>query len=195
MLNEKELRLVTRRDALSWLNEGFSQVQNRLNLTNREYTTSAPISITTIPGVIEYDLPNDFFQLLSIQAGDPWTQGSSLTYVPLREAFAVDYPRYYIRGKKIGILPSPSQETTYNFMYLKTSPRLESNSDIMDLPNNGQYAAKDYALYRAYQKFSNPQMSSFHKNAFDEGINNLIISAIDRDANLDQMGIVPEAII
>lgn len=198
MLNNRELRLVTRDDALSWASEGYSKMRNKLNLTNVEYTASDLGSIVTVPGTIEYDLPNNFDHLISFISGIDQTNpgGFSATkldidFIPLREAYTYNGvgARYYIRGFKIGILPTPTTITTYNYMYLKRATRLTLNTDEVDLPNGGEYVIKDYMLYRAYKKFQNASESKSSFEAFTNGLNDMIISSVKRDANLDKWGI------
>src|ERR1035437_978473 len=63
MLNNKELKLITREDALSWASEGYGRMRNKLNLTNAEFTASAIMPLVLVPGQIEYDLPADFDHL------------------------------------------------------------------------------------------------------------------------------------
>lgn len=194
LLNNKELKLVTRRDALSWFNEGVSRVTNRLNRTNAEFTASALSTLTTVSGTYEYPLPSDFFQLISITQAldttDPTVSGNfskhPLEYISLREAFsyAGSEPRYYIRGSKIGIVPTPDSATTYHYMYLVNPTKLDSNSSSVNLPNNGFYIVKDFMVYRAYMKFSNPNASIYYKS-FNDGLAEMVIAAIDRDANND----------
>jgi hypothetical protein len=201
LLNNKDLKLVTREDALSWASEGYARMRNKLNLTNVEYTASALQQLTVVPGQIEYQLPADFDHLLFFVSGmDPNNPGAysdikiDIEFIPLRLAY--DYngigPRYYIRGFNIGILPTPEYSTIYNYMYLKKAARLNLNSDVADMPNGGEYVIKDYMMYRAFQKFQNPQAAGFMQ-AFTAGLNDLVISAVKRDANLDAFGITREA--
>lgn len=193
MLGNKELKLVTREDALSWLSEGYSKLKNKLNLTNIEYTASTITPLVLVPGQIEYDLPSDFDHLISFMSGlvtsDPGARGSTkldIGFIPLTQAYTYNGtgPRYYIRGKKIGILPTPGFATTYHYMYNQRPPRLILNSDEVDLPSGGEYCLKDWALYRAFQKFQNPQYKMYLES-FTNGLNDLIISSVKRDANLD----------
>lgn len=199
MLSNKELKLVTREDALSWASEGYGRMRNKLNLTNVEYSASDFGFITTTPGVIEYDLPLDFDHLLSfIQGVDPTNPGGAaysgfkfdVEFKSLREAYTYNgtQPIYYIRRFKIGILPVPVTTTSYGFMYLKKADRLTLNTDEVDLPNGGEYVIKDYMLYRAYQKFQNPQYKTYLES-YTNGINDMIIGSVKRDANLDTWGI------
>ncbi len=166
-------------------------------------------TLTTQPGIYEYDLPIDFYQLLSIQLFiDPanpippatpagfWD--NSLEYISLREAFTNSNmnnwprPKYYIRGKKIGILPAATSSITYSYMYLTKTISVVDNSSAVNLPDNGQFILKDWMCYRAFSKFGNPIAASYYKT-FQDGLNDLIVAAVDRDANLDSMGIIPEA--
>jgi len=201
MLSNKELRLVTREDALSWASEGYSRMRNKLNLTNVEYTASAITPLIVQAGVIEYDLPTDFDHLLFFASGiDPTNPGLrggiklNIDFIPLREAYSYNGtgPRYYIRGFKIGLLPTPWEDTTYHYMYQKKASRLTLNSDEVDLPNGGEYVIKDYMLYRAFQKFQNPQYKQYLES-FTNGLNDMIIASVKRDANLDWFGISRQA--
>ena len=203
MLSNKELKLVTRADALSWASEGYSKMRNKLNLTNVEYTSSAITSLAIVAGTTEYDLPTDFDHLISFISGlDPSSPGSSsggakldIDFIPLREAYTYNGvgARYYIRGFKIGILPTPTVSTTYHYMYLKRASRLTLNTDEVDLPNGGEYVIKDYMLYRAYKKFQNAPESKSSLEAFTNGLNDMIIASVKRDANLDTWGIQKSA--
>ena len=143
MLNNKELKLVTREDALSWASEGYTKMRNKLNLTNVEYTSSAITPLTLNPGQIEYPLPSDFDHLLFFASGlslsDPGARGGiklNIDFIPLREAYAYNGtgPRYYIRGFMLGMLPTPTETSTVFYMYQKKAARLTLNSDVVDLP-------------------------------------------------------------
>jgi hypothetical protein len=201
MLSNRELRIVTREDALSWASEAYGRMRNKLNLTNVEYTASAISPLVLIAGQIEYDLPTDFDHLIAFASGidptDPGVRGGiklDIGFIPLREAYTYNGtgPRYYIRGFKLGILPTPQESTTYHYIYQKKAGRLTLNSDTVDLPNGGEYVIKDYMLYRAFQKFQNPQYKQYLES-FTNGLNDMIISSVKRDANLDWWGISRQA--
>lgn len=201
MLSNKELKLVTREDALSWASEGYGKMRNKLNLTNVEYTATDITPLVITAGTIEYDLPSNFDHLISFVSGlNPGSPGAwggrklDISFIPLREAYTYNGngPRYYIRGFKIGILPTPSEAATYYYMYLKRADRLTLNTDEVDLPNGGEYVIKDWMLYRAFQKFQNPQATAYLKS-YTDGINDMIISSVKRDANLDTWGIQRES--
>jgi len=197
MLSNKELKLVTREDALSWASEAYGRMRNKLNITNVEFTATDLTSLNLLPGVIEYDLPTDFDHLVAFVKGidqtNPGQWGGNkqnVTFIPLTEAYAYNGadPRYYIRGFKIGILPTPTEATTWNYIYMKKAARLILNTDEVLLPNGGEYVIKDYMLYRAFQKFQNPQFKVYLES-YTNGLNDMIIAAVKRDANLDKWGI------
>ena len=201
MLSNKELKLVTREDALSWASERYSRMRNKLNLTNVDYTVSDLTELSIVAGTIEYDLPTDFDRLISLISGlntsDPGASGGSkfnIDFIPLREAYGYNGsgPRYYIRKNKIGILPTPSASTTYHYMYQKRASRLTLNTDEVDLPSGGEYVIKDWMLYRAFQKFQNPQAKQYLES-FTNGLNDMIIASVQRDANQDAWGIQGQA--
>ena len=201
MLSNKELRLVSREDALSWASEAYGRMRNKLNLSNIEYTGSDIQPLVIIPGQIEYDLPLDFDHLLFFASGisptDPGARGGiklDIGFIPLTKAYTYNGtgPRYYIRGKKLGLLPTPTEATTYHYMYQKRATRLNLNSDVVDLPDGGEYVIKDYMLYRAFQKFQNPQFKTYYES-FTNGLNDMIIASVKRDANEDWWGITRQA--
>lgn len=199
LLNNKELKLVTRQDALSWLNEGYSRMRNRLNMTNTEYSATALSSLTIVGGTSEYTLPTDFYQLLSLTAamstGDPTEAGNMskypIDYIPLREAFGYmgSQTRYYIRNNKIGFVPTPATGGTYQYMYLTKTLRLDSNSESVDLPDNGFYTIKDFMVYRSKLKFGDLNGAAIYFKAFSDGCDQMILASADRDCNLDTFSI------
>ena len=196
MLSNKELRLVTREDALSWASEGYGRMRNKLNLTNVEYTATTVQPLAIVPGQIEYDLPSDFDHLIAFINSDPTNPGAwgpmkqDIEFISLKNAYSYNGlgPRYYIRGFKIGIIPTPSSTSNYSYIYQKRATRLTLNTDEVDLPNGGEYVIKDYMLYRAFQKFQNPVYKTYLES-YTNGINDMIISSVKKDANLDTWGI------
>jgi len=202
MLNNKELTLITREDALTWASEGYGRIKNKLNLANIEYTSSTVTALSVISGTIEYDLPVDFDHLVSFISGldtsDVGKAGGSkvnIQFINLKNAYTYTGtgPRYYIRGTKIGILPTPGSDTTYHYMYEKKATKLTLNSDEVSLPSGGEYVIKDFMLYRAYKKFQNQVQSMDSLGAFKNGLDDMIISSVKRDSNLDTWKIDPQA--
>ena len=197
MLNNKELTLITREDALSWASEGYGRMRNKLNLTNREFTASEISTLSITAGTIEYDLPSDFDHLIFIASGldatDPgnWAGNKNkIGFISLADAYSYtgSVTKYYIRGSKIGFLPTPGSDATYHYIYLKKAGRLTLNTDEVILPSGGEYVIKDFMLFRAYKKLQNPIYKTYYED-FTNGLNDMVISSINRDANLDRWGI------
>jgi hypothetical protein len=201
MLSNKELRLVTRDDALSWASEGYNRIRNKLNLTNIEFTSSPVTQLAISSGTYEYTLPTDFDHLIAIltnlnqtnPAGGLNLFKSDIEFIPLTQAFNYKgtTQRYYIRGSVIGFVPTPTTDSTYWYVYQQKAGRLNSNTDLITLPSGGEYVIKDWMLYRAYMKFNNPLANTYYK-VFQEGLNDMIVSSVKRDANLDTFGITHE---
>lgn len=192
LLNNRELKLVNTEDMYSWLNEGVALVKNKLNLSNAEYTASAETTLTITSGTSEYTLPTDFADLIQITDGT--TSKQPIRWISIRDAmtYTGDETRYYIRGKKIGIVPTPSTDTTYPYRYRSKGTVVDSMEDTIDLPDNGFYILKDWMMWRAYLKFQNPNAATFYQS-FTDGLNAMIVSSIKRDANLDTWGHTPES--
>ena len=203
LLGNKELRLVTREDSLAWMSEGYSKVRNKLNLANSEFTVSSLQSLSITANTNEYALPTDFSDLVSLSYGlstsDPLGGGDldkgPIEYIPLRLApeYTGTTVRYYIRGSYIGIVPTPTEATTYHYYYKKKGSRLSSNTDEITLPDSGEYIVKDWMLYRAFLKFQNANVAAIYLKSFNDGLNDMIISSVKRDANLDSFSIASEA--
>jgi hypothetical protein len=191
MISNKDLKIIDRADALSWLNESYAIVRKKLNLSNREYNASEEQTLAVVAGTQEYDLDLDFSKLVYITTED----GTDVQWISLREAKQYDgsYPRYYLRGKKIGIVPEPTADASYKYRYLSKPTRLTLNSDEIDLPDDGVYIIKDYMLYRAHAKLQNFQIAMNYRTMFEKGLSDLTVSLVDRDAHLDSIELAPEA--
>lgn len=191
MISNKDLKIIDRADAMSWLNESYAIVRKKLNLSNREYNASDEQTLSVLSGTQEYDLPADFSKLVYLTDGD----NENIEWISLREAKQYDgtYPRYYLRGTKIGIVPEPTADASYSYRYLSKPTRLTLNSDEIDLPDDGVYIIKDYMLYRAHAKLQNFQIAMNYRTMFEKGLSDLTVSMVDRDAHLDSIELAPEA--
>lgn len=192
MLSNKDLTQVTRNDALSWASEGYNRMKNKLNLGNVEFSASAISTISATSGTIEYDLPSDFDHLIAIASGldttDPGAiigSKNKISFISLANAYTYNgtETRYYIRGSKIGFLPTLGSDTTFHYLYSKRASKLSLNTDTVDLPNGGEYVIKDFMLYRAYMKLRDRATASDYEKAFNKGLEDIIISSIKRDAD------------
>lgn len=197
LLNNKELKLVTNQDMFSWINEGNSLIRNKLNLSNPEYTVSTPQTITLVSGTAEYQLASDFGDL--VQIVDSTSETAPAEFMSIKDAMSYtgSITHYYVRGRYIGFVPTPDASTllaspTYSYRYRSKGSRFTDLDDLVDLPDNGAYVLKDWMMYRACLKFQNPNVQVYYK-AFNDGLNQMIVSSISRDANLDSWGIAAHA--
>ncbi len=195
LLNNKELKLVTNQDMFSWLNEGQNIIRNKLNLSNPEYTVSAPVTINFIAGQYEYLLPSDFGDI--VQIVDATSSKRPIDWISIRDAmqYTGSVIKYYIRGRYIGFVPTPDSFSTNQlsfstctYRYRSKGNRLTGLDDPVDLPGNGAFVLKDWMMYRASLKFQNPNVQVYYK-AFNDGLNQMIVASFHRDANLDSWGI------
>lgn len=193
-LNNKEIKLVDEDDAFTYLDEGYSTVKNRLNLVNREYTTSDEYDISIVADTKEYDLPSTFSDLISIYNG---TDKLDLDYIPLRkvpdwDAAGGNVTRYYLRGDSIGFSPTPGESETYTIRYTQKTTKLTSYYDSVELPDNNFYLLIDYMLYKASPKLGRGDGKS-HKEDFKEKLDLMVLISHKRDNNKDSWGIDDQA--
>jgi hypothetical protein len=185
LLNTNELKLVSIYDKYSWINEALAILKVKLNLTNAEYTVSEPQVITTLSGVDEYLLPDDFSDLTEIKGQD----GFNLEFLPISQKMQYNSTmpstiKYYLRGRYIGFTPTPLTGSVFTYTYHKKSETVANGSTYLDLPDNAFYSLKDFMMYRACLKFNNP-LSTVYYQAFKNSMDLYIQSAIKRSADLD----------
>lgn len=203
LLNVRELKMVSLADKFAWLNEALAVLKNKLNLTNCEYTVSSVQTLSIVSGTKEYQLPDDFADMVEITNGlnTSSTTGRSIPFMPVSKALSyggdtmggwlnnyystsLGMVYYYLRGRYIGFVPTPDTSATYYYTYRKKATRLTSLSDYIDLPDNAFYCLKDFMMYRAKLKFSDPSAATYYQ-AFADGVNLFMQSAVKRSANLD----------
>lgn len=190
LLNVNELKLVTMKDKFSWLNESLSVVKKRLNLTNTEYTVSSSQTISIVSGTSEYELPADFSDLVQIvDENDDDIDNIALNQILSYSGNAV---KYYIRGRYIGFVPAPTSSATYTYTYRAKASTVSSLSTYINLPDDMFYSIKDWMLYRAYTKFSNPLAATYYIS-FNASLDLSVQSSVKRTANLDTFGLSNEA--
>lgn len=190
LLNINELKLVSINDKFAWLNEAVALVVNKLNLTNTEYLVSDIKTITITSGTSEYMLEADFSDMVEVVD----STGNAIPYLNVRDSmtYTGSDTYYYLRGRYIGFTPEPSADTTATYRYRPKSSVLTSLSSYIDLPDNAFYALKDWMMYRACLKFSNP-LSDMYYTSFTNSINLYIQTAIKRDSDRDVWDIASEA--
>lgn len=196
LLNNKERTLVSTDNVITWANEAYSIAVNELNLVNKEFYCSPETDLTITGGVQEVALADDFSDLV-------YVRGSEDGDLPMSSILIRDIPyyltgsqletKYYIRGSYIGFVPIPLDDDTFKYRYRTKASRVASYSDILTLPDNGYYAIKDYVIFRAQQKSSNPSFTISYKT-FGDWIARQKNTSIERDDSPSCFGISPEAL-
>jgi len=196
MMHTKELSLVTLDEKFRWLNEALVLLQNKLNLNNTEYFVSTSQTLPVVAGTGEYLLPDDFTDMVSITNSTNVYDKRAIGFISINkvEGYNGNEVKYYLRNRYLGIVPTPTTNTTYYYTYRKKSNRVDSLSDYIDLPDNAYYALKDYMLYRAFMKFQNP-IAKQYQEAFVSTVNLYVETAVKRDANLDSWEPDPTTIV
>jgi hypothetical protein len=191
-----ELKLVTVSDKFSWLNEALAQLKNKLNLSNVEYTVSTPQTLSILSGTAEYQLPDDFSDIVSIidDQASGTADGGDIPYLSIAKvpSYTGDTVCYYLRNRYIGFVPTPTESATYYYRYRAKATRVTGLSDYIDLPDNAFYSLKDWMLYRSGLKFNNPN-ANIYLQSFINSVNLYIQASVKRDANLDTWGIESSA--
>ena len=196
LMNTKNLSLISVDEKFAWLNEALTLVRNKLNLNNTEYFVSTQQSLSVVSGTSEYLLPSDFSNLISITGSeDTYTKGS-VPFISVNKigSYNGNVTHYYIRNRYIGFSPEPDSDVTYYYTYQKKSPKMDSFSTYIDLPDDAFYCLKDHMLYRAYMKFTNP-IAGQYQEAFTTSLNGFVQSAVTRDADADSWEPGPYTIV
>jgi len=188
LLNQKELTVITQKDALRWLNEAHTVATNELNMSNQEYNVASKYTITVASGTQEYALPTDFSELISIVDDE----GEKIPYKSLRDALDDDDSSintyYYLRGAYIGFWPLPDVATTVDIFYVKKATALTSNYDNLNYPDDNFYFLVDGMMIRACIKLNRNDLSTFEKK-FQMGIDRMKLTAHKQSNNPDSFGL------
>ena len=190
LLNSKERKLISDADALSYLDEGYSEAKSELNLVNDEYNVSDEYDFSIVSGTSEYALPDNFSSILSLYNGtDKKDIGFiKLANVPNWDSESSNVVKYYLRGDYLGISPEPTEDITYTSRYKTKSAVLSSYYTNISLPNNKHFILLDFMMFRASLKLKNGEGSNYYK-LFENSIQKMKIGAHKRSNNRDNWGI------
>jgi hypothetical protein len=192
LLNVNELRLVTSSEKFTWLNEALALLKNKLNLNNVEYFVSSEQDISIVSGTAEYQLPDDFSDLLYIHDGSDAKEKIPFLRIDEIGSYDGNVTHYYLRNRYIGFVPTPSGSATYKYRYRAKASTVTGLSTYLDLPDNAFYALKDFMMYRASLKFNNPIANTYYES-FTNSVNQFIQASVKRDAHRDSWDIADEA--
>lgn len=190
LLNSKERKLISDADALSYLDEGYSEAISELNLVNDEYKVSDEYDFSIVSGTSEYALPDDFSSVLSFYNGtDKKDIGFiKLADVPNWDSESSNVVKYYLRGAYLGVSPEPTEDITYTMRYKTKSAVLSSYYTNISLPNNKHLILLDFMMFRASLKLGNGEGSNYYK-LFENSIQKMKVGAHKRSNNRDSWDI------
>jgi hypothetical protein len=202
MLNNKEVSLISQKDALRWLNEGYARARNELNLVNNEYNVAPMVTLTTTGGQAEYDLETDlgildFGDLISITDNS----GKDIENISLAHLLNYNYSpsafttsKYYMRGTKLGFTPVPGDGATYYIYYKSKAGGLSNLYQTLDFPDNNFYFLLDFMMYRAIPKLQRPlNDATFYITAYTAGLSLMKVTSVKQSANNDSWEIQDNA--
>lgn len=198
LLNQNEKKLITDTDAMLWLNAGYSEMQNALNLVARDYFVASVQTVTTTSGTAETALNSNFSYVLNVydETNEQNVDPISLSAVSLYNYDTGNTAKYYIRNDGsafyIGFSPVPTSAVEYSVRYAFKTTKLTSYYDSVIIPGNGHYKLVDYMLFRASPKLGRGDGITF-KKIFDESIASLKVGFHKVDGSNDSWGISPES--
>ena len=190
LLNSKERKLISDADALSYLDEGYSEAKSELNLVNDEYNVSDEYDFSIVSGTSEYSLPDNFSSVLSFYNGtDKKDIGFiKLASVPNWDSESSNVIKYYLRGNYLGISPEPTVDITYTMRYKTKSAVLSSYYTNISLPDNKHLSLIDFMMFRASLKLKNGEGADYYK-LFENSIQKMKIGSHRRSNDIDSWGI------
>jgi len=180
LLNQSERKLITDTDAMTWLNAGYSEMRNQLNLVARDYFANTTQTVTTVSGTAETALNTAFSYIISVYDE---TNEKNVDSIQTSNISSYNYntgstAEYYIRHDGsafyIGFSPIPTSAIEYTVRYAFKTAKLTSYYDNVVIPGNGHYKLVDYMLYRAAPKIGRPDGQKF-LDAFNASIANMKI--------------------
>lgn len=124
------------------VNAAVRRLYNKLVMARGHYYASA-YTIATVNGTELYDLPTDFFQLLSVSAEVDSGYWCDVETFELREEHrlrgvrhgAPSTTRYTLLAQQLLVLPTPTQVFNLRLRYIPTAPELTSDSSTFDAIN------------------------------------------------------------
>lgn len=195
-LSQTEADVITMDNFFTWVGEAVAILHGSLNESNREYNVDDPYTLTTVVGTTEYPLPTDFSEMKSV-----WgvTEGEKISKIETENidennANNTYGTRYFLRGKKIGFSPVPTEARSYILRFLTVFPAFTSLTDTIDLPGNGAFLVNEYLLYKAalpLKRFD----GETHLSIFMKGSEGLSVSAHKQDSERDSWGIEGSAMV
>ena len=141
-------------------------------------TQTTHSSTSTTSGTREYAMPDDVLEISRVT----WNS------FPLTKIVLDDLDRlegaayaftgitgnpvyYYENGANVGLSPIPNATQTLKFWYTVMPTVITDASTGFTIPAFCQYYLTDYCLWRMYEKDSDQQRATFHREKWNENLN------------------------
>lgn len=192
-LNQKDSKLISLKDAFSWLSEGYSIATTKLNLINKEYKATVSAEQIVTSGKTEYTLPTNCSELLSVWDDTNSKKVNSCSLEDVDKYNSDLYSSsvvYYIKNNNIGFVPDSETSVTYKLTYISKPAAITSLTDTIDLPDNKFYIMKDFLRFRAAEPLGKAN-GQFYYDLFMKSIEDMKVAAVSRDGELKSFKIDP----
>lgn len=153
---------VTGQGLINWINESYLYIVDEIQKVNPNYFNKRRYTDLN-EGQREYDLPEDADEItmVNVYMGGKWQRAlplqDGINQVPVyndttnTQGFSEAEPRYYIRDRKIGILPSPTStvDDGLEIWHVYDPEEMTADTDEPAIPKKYHYGIKRgaYANY------------------------------------------------
>lgn len=161
-----------------WLNEAQGRVARRMNLPERELSTT----LNVIAGTKDYALPADLVVLTAVLDDRGELTPVGRDDIPV--VAASGRPRVYaLYGSTLTLYPTPNAAATFTLRYRGTVVDMVADTDTTVIPDDFNHILVSYALYKAYRKEDDTQMAQFYWQEFERDLRDMRASSQYRDSN------------
>lgn len=173
-LGESGTGFVTSSEVNAWLNRG-QEIASERGLTIQEEATAL-----TVADQADYELPSDLLLINSVfvtDDDDDVDEAHAISIADYRKLVAAETTLKNVSAvyahwqDGIYIYPEPTVSgKTIRVYYLKKSTTMSQDAHTPDFQATFHSALEDYALYRAYLKYKNPQMAQQYQMTWEQSV-------------------------
>lgn len=169
MLGEDGTGFIRSSDVKTWLNQGLDIVSEvSLSIQTRHDIPATPMEY-------EYALPADLIFIRHVLIGQESLKRVNVEewrYANQSQKPATIKPWIFAQWQKqMYVHPAPIEPgTLIRVYYFKKSSPLEQDTDAPEFDPAFHHILEDFALWRAYLKYRNPNAAQAHRAGFDQGL-------------------------
>jgi hypothetical protein len=150
----------------TWLNEALGKLSRQVRSAGMEMEST----ITLTPGVRHYDIPGAVTAVMDVR-NDMGLHMANVDRTEIDSMTGGGSPVIYtIFGGRLIIGPSPIKAGTLLVRYRGRPVRLSNDTDLSGLPSAYEDLLTHYALWHAYLAEDDPEVASYHKQEWNEGV-------------------------